>query len=58
MHIIEVGEKMGTVCRCFLDGGMTVKEGMDVPVDFVTSCVGCAVTAGFLPACPTPGSQA
>lgn len=43
LHIIEVGEKMGTVCRRFLDGGMTVKEvavRMDVPADFVTSCVG------------------
>lgn len=37
-HIIEVGEKMETVCRRFLDQGMTpedVARRMDVPVNFV-----------------------
>lgn len=37
-HIIEVGENMKTVCRRFLDSGMSVEETaqrMDVPVEFV-----------------------
>lgn len=41
-HIIEVGENMKTVCRRFLDSGMTPGETaarMDVPVKFVTSCM-------------------
>ena len=41
-HIIEVGEKMETVCRRFLDQGMTpedVARRMDVPVNFVRQCM-------------------
>lgn len=41
-HIIEVGENMKTVCRRFLDSGMTPAEAaarMDVPVKFVKSCM-------------------
>ena len=41
MHIIEVGENLKTVCRRFLESGMTVEETaerMDVPVKFVNSC--------------------
>lgn len=37
-HIIEVGESMKTVCRRFLESGMTPEEAskrMDVPVKFV-----------------------
>ena len=37
-HVIEVGESMKTVCRRFLDGGMTEEETaerMDVPVSYV-----------------------
>ena len=37
-HVIEVGESMKTVCRRFLDGGMTEEEAaerMDVPVSYV-----------------------
>lgn len=40
-HIIEVGEKMDTVVRRFLDSGMTeeqVARRMDVPLKFVKSC--------------------
>ncbi len=40
MHIIEVGESMKTVCKQFLDSGMTVEEAakrMDVPVKFIRS---------------------
>jgi hypothetical protein len=40
-HIIEVGENMKTVCRRFLDSGMTDDEAarrMDVPLKFVKSC--------------------
>ena len=39
-HIIEVGENMKTVCRRFVDSGMTPEqtaERMDVPVDYVLS---------------------
>ena len=41
-HIIEVAENMKTVCRRFLDSGMTVEETaarMDVPVKYVNSCL-------------------
>ncbi|MCH3961620.1 MAG: VOC family protein [Solobacterium sp.] len=40
-HIIEVGENMKTVCRRFLDSGITDDEAarrMDVPLKFVKSC--------------------
>ncbi len=41
-HIIEVGENMKTVCRRFINSGLTPEqtaERMDVPVDFVNSCI-------------------
>lgn len=41
-HIIEVGENMKTVCKRFLDKGMTpeqVAECMDVPLKFVNACM-------------------
>lgn len=41
-HIIEVGENIKTVCRRFLDGGMSpeqVAERMDVPLKFVKGCM-------------------
>ena len=41
-HIIEVGENMKTVCRRFLDNGMTPDETakrMDVPIEFVYDCI-------------------
>ena len=40
-HIIEVGENMKTVCRRFLDSGMSAEETakrMDVPIKFVNRC--------------------
>lgn len=40
-HIIEVGENLKSVCRRFLDSGMTpeqVVERMDVPLKFVNIC--------------------
>lgn len=40
-HIIEVGENMKTVCRRFLDAGMTPEqtaEHMDVPIEYVNTC--------------------
>lgn len=40
-HIIEVGENLKSVCRRFLDSGMTPQqtaERMDVPLKFVTAC--------------------
>ena len=42
MHIIEVGENMKTVCKRFLDSGMTpeqVAKRMDVPIKFVNGCM-------------------
>ena len=42
MHIIEVGENMKTVCKRFLDSGMTpeqVANRMDVPLKFVNGCM-------------------
>ena len=42
-HIIEVGENIKTVCRRFLDRGMTLEETakrMDVPLEFVKDCIG------------------
>lgn len=41
-HIIEVGENMKTVCRRFLDRGMTPEQvavRMDVPLKFVHACL-------------------
>ena len=41
-HIIEIGENIKSVCRRFLDSGMTVEqvaERMDVPVKFVNACM-------------------
>lgn len=41
-HIIEIGENMKTVCKRFLDSGMTPKqvaERMDVPMKFVSACM-------------------
>ena len=41
-HIIEIGENVKSVCRRFLDSGMTAKqvaERMDVPVRFVNACM-------------------
>ena len=42
-RIIEVGENIQAVCRRFLDSGMTAEETavrMDVPMEFVNSCLG------------------
>ena len=41
-HIVEVGENIKSVCRRFLDSGMTpeqASERMDVPVKFVVGCM-------------------
>ena len=41
-HIIEVGENIKTVCKRFLDTGMTpeqVAERMNVPMKFVNACM-------------------
>ena len=41
-HIIEVGENMKSVCRRFLDSGMTreqTAERMDVPMKFIDECM-------------------
>lgn len=41
-HIIEVGESMKTVCKRFLDSGMTVEETSErtlFPVGFVRTCL-------------------
>ena len=41
-HIIEIGEDIKTVCKRFLDGGMTPEqaaERMDVPLKFVNACM-------------------
>lgn len=40
-HMIEVGENIKSVCRRFLDSGMTEEQTakrMDVPLKFVTGC--------------------
>lgn len=40
-HIIEVGENIKSVCRRFLDSGMTEEQAavrMDVPPEFVKAC--------------------
>lgn len=40
-HIIEVGENMKSVCRRFLDSGMTEEQTaarMNVPLKFVKTC--------------------
>lgn len=42
MHIIEVGEDIRSVCRRFLNSGMTIEqtaERMDVPLNFVRNSV-------------------
>ncbi len=42
MHIIEIGENIKTVCKRFLNSGMTVEQvakRMDVPIKFVNSCI-------------------
>lgn len=41
-HIIEVGENMNTVCKRFLDSGMTPEQAarrMDVPVEYINACI-------------------
>ena len=41
-HILEVGENMKSVCRRFLDSGMTIEAAavrMNVPETFVRACV-------------------
>ena len=41
-HIIEVGEHMKTVCKRFIDSGMTPEqtaERMDVPIEYVHACI-------------------
>ena len=41
-HIVEVGETMNSVCRRFMNGGMTVEETarrMDVPLEYVQACL-------------------
>ena len=41
-HIIEVGENMKTVCKRFLDSGMTLEQvakRMDVPAEFINSLI-------------------
>ena len=41
-HIIEVGENMQTVCKRFLDSGMSPGQAakrMDVPLTFVKGCM-------------------
>ena len=41
-HIIEVGENLKSVCRRFLENGMTPEQTasrMDVPLKFVNSCI-------------------
>lgn len=41
-HIIEVGENLQSVCKRFLNSGMTAEEvakRMDVPIKFVNSCI-------------------
>ena len=41
-HIIEVGESIKSVCKRFLDSGMTPEQAakrMDVPLKFVKGCM-------------------
>ena len=41
-HIIEVGENMKTVCKRFIDSGMTPEqtaERMHVPIEYVHACI-------------------
>ena len=41
-HIIEVGENLKTVCKRFLNSGMTSEqaaERMGVPLKFVNACM-------------------
>lgn len=41
-HIIEIGENLKSVCKRFLDSGMTPEqtaERMDVPMKFVNACM-------------------
>ena len=40
-HIVEIGENIKTVCKRFLESGMTEQEvavRMDVPIKFVKAC--------------------
>ncbi len=42
-NVIEVGENMISVCKRFIDAGMTVEQvakRMDVPFDYVKQCIG------------------
>lgn len=42
-NIIEVGENMQSVCKRFIDAGMSVEQvakRMDVPVEYVKQCMG------------------
>lgn len=42
MHIIEVGENLKTVCKRFLDSGLTPEQTakrMDVPIRFINACM-------------------
>lgn len=41
-HIIEIGENLKSVCKRFLDSGMTPEQvaiRMDVPIKYVNSCM-------------------
>lgn len=41
-HIIEVGENMKTICKRFIDSGMTPEqtaERMNVPIEYVHACI-------------------
>lgn len=41
-HIVEIGENIKTVCKRFIESGMTEQEvavRMDVPVKFVKACM-------------------
>lgn len=41
-HILEIGENIKTVCRRFLQSGMTPQQTaarMDVPLRFVQACM-------------------
>lgn len=41
-HIIEVGENIKSVCKRFLDSGMTPEQTarrMDIPFKFVKGCI-------------------
>lgn len=41
-HIVEVGENMKTVCRRFIEQGMSIEEAairMDAPIKFIQACL-------------------